>query len=52
MNSPNKPLPLGKKTKWGTIHAVGVRGGERYYMLVNKWKVVTLLPWYDLEEKI
>ncbi len=44
------PLPLGTKTEWGTIEAVGITGGERYYWMVDKLKVVSMMPAFMVED--
>jgi len=51
MQSEHKmPLPLGSKTKWGTIEAVGLTGGERYYWMIDKFKFVSMIPAFMVEE--
>ena len=44
MGSGMKIIPLGAKTHWGKIAAVGIRDGERYYMMVDRHRVVSLMP--------
>lgn len=39
----NYPLPLGTRTNWGIIKAVGWIG-ERYYWIVDKFGVVSMIP--------
>lgn len=39
------PLALGTKVKpWGTVEAVGITGGERYYWLIDKHGTVSMMP--------
>ena len=46
----DKPLRLGKKVNpYGKICAIHSKGGERNYFLINKHKVVTLMPAEILE---
>lgn len=47
----NLPLRLGTKTVYGKIAAVGVREGERYYMIVDAQGCVTLMPAIIIEAK-
>jgi hypothetical protein len=49
-----QPLPLGMKTRWGIIGAVGMIGGERYYWLHKQWKtpVVAMIPASTLEPTV
>jgi len=47
----SKPLMPGTKTKEGTVEAVGVTGGERYYWLLDKDGAVKMLPWFMVEAK-
>jgi hypothetical protein len=49
-----QPLPLGMKTRWGIIGAVGMIGGERYYWLHKQWKtpVVAMIPASTLEPAV
>lgn len=42
-------IPLGTKTQWGTIEAVGITGGERYYWMVDKFKSVSMIPAFMVE---
>jgi len=35
---------IGSKTPWGTVEAISFREGERYYMMINKHGVVSLMP--------
>ncbi len=37
-------LKLGTMTPWGKVAAVGVIGGERYYWLVDRDILVSMLP--------
>lgn len=37
-------VPLGTQTRWGKISAVGCTDGERYYMMVDKYGCVALMP--------
>jgi len=46
----NPIIPLGTKTKWGTIEAVGLTGGERYYWMVDKFGGVAMIPAFMVEE--
>lgn len=39
-----EPLPLATKTPWGKICAMGFRDGERWYMMMNASKDVSLMP--------
>ena len=48
------PLPIGKKTRWGKIAAVGTTGGERYYWMTDKGNktkcdCVSMIPAVDVE---
>lgn len=43
-SAPKAPLRLGTKTRYGEIAAVGTRNGERFYMMIDKHKSVTLMP--------
>lgn len=45
------PLPLGTKTEWGIIESVGITGGERYYWMVDKYKVVSMIPAFIVEKQ-
>lgn len=48
MNSP--PLPLGTVIPTlGRIEMIGLTGGERYYWLIDKRKVVSMMPWSVVE---
>ena len=38
------PLPIGRKTKWGKISAIGIVSGERYYWTVDKYGGVAMMP--------
>lgn len=50
MKSPQPPLPLGTQVEpWGTVGAVMTNGGERYYMLTDRYGVVSLMPATDVE---
>lgn len=44
------PLPLGTRTKWGVVKAVGFADGERYYMLVLDGHVA-MMPGCVVEEE-
>jgi hypothetical protein len=48
--SEKKILPLGTETKWGKIEMVGITGGERYYWMIDKHKVVSMIPALIVEE--
>ena len=37
-------LRLGQCTPWGKIAAIGIREGERFYMMVDKRGGVALIP--------
>ena len=37
-------LRLGTMTRWGKVQAVGFRDGERWYMMIDKHGVVSLMP--------
>ena len=37
-------IPLGSETNYGTVHAVGYVGGERYYWLIDKKGTVSMMP--------
>lgn len=43
-------LPIDTKTPWGPIGAVGVVGGERYYWMIDKHGVVSMMPACVVEE--
>lgn len=43
-------LLLGAKTKWGKIIAVGYVG-ERYYWMIDKYGVVSMMPADVVEEE-
>jgi hypothetical protein len=45
----NPPLPIGKRTKYGKIAAVGFTGGEREYYMVDKLKTVSRMPAFMVE---
>ena len=51
MNEPWRPLPLGTKTRWGKIAAVGTVEGERYYWMIRPGKPlsVAMIPAIDVE---
>lgn len=39
------PIEIGTVVKpWGTVMAVGIHGGERYYWLSNKYGVISMMP--------
>lgn len=39
------PVPLGTVVKpWGTAEAIASLHGERYYFLIDKHKVVSMMP--------
>ena len=40
----NDMLKLGTMTPWGKVAGVGVIGGERYYWLVDRDILVSMLP--------
>ena len=44
-------LSLGDQTVYGTVEAMGTRDGERFYMMVDKHGVVTLMPADMMEEE-
>lgn len=44
------PLPLGTKTKYGTIEGIHSKAGERSYFIVDAHGVVTLIPAELLEK--
>ena len=48
--APRPPIPLGTKTKWGKIGAVGTTIGERYYWMVDKTGGVSMIPASTLED--
>ena len=37
-------LRLGDQTRWGRVGAVGFICGERYYFMVSKTDVVSMIP--------
>ena len=37
-------VPIGAKTQWGTVGAITSKGGERYYMMLDKQGGVALMP--------
>lgn len=39
-----EPLPIGRRTPWGRVRAVGLTGGERYYWMVDERGVVAMMP--------
>lgn len=43
MTDKQKIIVIGTKTKWGTIKAVGYVG-ERYYWIIDKYNVVSMIP--------
>jgi len=45
------PLPCGTQTRWGTVSAVGTISGERYYWLIDRNSVMSLMP-SDVVEKL
>ena len=45
------PLPIGTKTQWGKIEAIGITGGERYYWMVDKYGCVAMIPAFMVEQK-
>lgn len=45
-----EPLKLGTQTQWGVVQAVGIRDGERYYMMVKDAHEVALMPAPVVEE--
>jgi len=44
------PLALGTQTKWGKIEMVGITGGERYYWMLDKYKCVSMIPAFMVEQ--
>lgn len=46
-----KPLSIGTMTQWGEVCAVGMRDGERYYMMA-KGKDVALMPGPVVEQDL
>lgn len=42
-------LPLGTNTPWGIVEGVHWKGGERYYWLVNRQRVVSYMPALEVE---
>ena len=38
------PLPIGTRTQWGPVSAVGITGGERYYWMLSPGGVVAMMP--------
>ncbi len=42
------PLPIGTKTKWGKIEAIGWTGGERYYWMIGA-NGVAMMPAFIVE---
>jgi hypothetical protein len=45
----NPPLSLGTKTPWGTVQAVALTGGERYYWMQDRSGVISMMPWFVVE---
>lgn len=45
----NKPLPLGTKTAWGIVEAVGCISGERYYWLIDQHGSISMMPAFVVE---
>lgn len=43
------PLALGTETEWGTIEAIGITCGERYYWMIDKYKCVSMIPAFMVE---
>ncbi len=39
----NPPIPIGTRTQWGSVQAVGLTLGERYYWMV-KGKDIAMIP--------
>ena len=39
----NTIVPIGTKTQWGTVDAIGFVG-ERYYWMIDKHGCVSMLP--------
>jgi len=46
----NKIVKIGTKTKWGKVVMVGYVG-ERYYWIIGKDKVVSMMPACVVEDK-
>lgn len=47
-----KPIPFGTDiAPWGTVEAVGMTGGERYYWLVHRSGTVAMLPASEVERR-
>ena len=44
-------LPLGTKTEWGKIEMVGITGGERYYWMIDKYKCISMIPAFIVENR-
>jgi hypothetical protein len=43
-------IPIGSETQWGTVHAVGMIDGERYYWMIDRQGTVSMIPASTLEE--
>lgn len=43
------PLPLGTKTEWGEIEAIGSLSGERYYWMAHEDGGVAMIPAFIVE---
>lgn len=37
-------LPLGTRTRWGSVDGIGIVGGERYYWILDKHGIVSMMP--------
>ena len=48
----DKILPIGTETPYGRIEAIGSLSGERYYWMIDKHKVVSMIPASILEEEL
>lgn len=46
------PRKIGTKTQWGKIQAISWRDGERFYMILNKQGVVSLMPADVVEDSL
>jgi hypothetical protein len=46
-----KMISLGTRTKFGKVSAIGFISGERYYFLINKFGVVSMMPAAVIEKK-
>ena len=48
----NPIIPLGTKTKWGIVEAIGILSGERYYWMLDEHKTVSMMPDFMVEEDV